>query len=140
MCYCQLFECICLLTGGWDMCGGNVGLGGLGAVGTGAEAGTGGGIGAGASVAGFEICPPVSGGDPPAPFAGGNTCGEEDGNSSAKYDESRYILAFNNLEKGIIIGNLNCRMEYFTTRVFLLRSLIILRNKLFSAKRRFSRV
>lgn len=64
------------------MCGGNVGLGGLGAVGTGADAGTGGGIGAGASVAGFEICPPVSGGDPPAPFAGGKTCGEEDGNSS----------------------------------------------------------
>lgn len=66
------------------MCGGSVGLGGLGAVGTGAEAGTGGGIGAGASVAGLEICPPVSGGDPPAPFAGGKTCGEEDGNSSAK--------------------------------------------------------
>lgn len=65
------------------MCGGNVGLGGLGAVGTGAVAGTGGGIGAGASVAGFEIWPPVSGGDPPAPFAGGSTCGEEDGNSSA---------------------------------------------------------
>lgn len=55
------------------MCGGNVGLGGLGAVGTGADAGTGGGIGAGASVAGLEICPPVSGGDPPAPFAGGKT-------------------------------------------------------------------
>lgn len=65
------------------MCGGSVGLGGLGAVGTGAVAGTGGGIGAGASVAGFEIWPPVSGGDPPAPFAGGSTCGEEDGNSSA---------------------------------------------------------
>lgn len=65
------------------MCGGNVGLGGLGAVGTGAVAGTGGGIGAGASVAGLEIWPPVSGGDPPAPFAGGSTCGEEDGNSSA---------------------------------------------------------
>lgn len=64
------------------MCGGNVGLGGLGAVGTGADAGTGGGIGAGASVAGLEICPPVSGGDPPAPFVGGNICGEEDGNSS----------------------------------------------------------
>lgn len=64
------------------MCGGNVGLGGLGAVG--ADADTGGGIGAGASVAGFEICPPVSGGDPPAPFAGGKTCGEEDGNSSGK--------------------------------------------------------
>lgn len=64
------------------MCGGNVGLGGLGAVG--ADADTGGGIGAGASVAGFEICPPVSGGDPPAPFAGGKTCGEEDGNSSEK--------------------------------------------------------
>lgn len=64
------------------MWGGNVGLGGLGAVGTGAEAGTGGGIGAGASVAGLEICPPVSGGDPPAPLAGGSTCGEEDGNSS----------------------------------------------------------
>jgi hypothetical protein len=64
------------------MCGGNVGLGGLGAVGTGAVAGTGGGIGAGASVAGFEIWPPVSGGDPPAPFAGGSTCGEEDGSSS----------------------------------------------------------
>lgn len=73
-----------LLTGGWDMCGGNVGLGGLGAVGTGADAGTGGGIGAGASVAGLEICPPVSGGDPPAPFAGGKTCGEEEGNSSRK--------------------------------------------------------
>lgn len=66
------------------MCGGSVGLGGLGAVGTGAEAGTEGGIGAGASVAGLEICPPVSGGDPPAPFAGGKTCGEEDGNSSKK--------------------------------------------------------
>lgn len=66
------------------MCGGNVGLGGLGAVGTGADAGTGGGIGAGASVAGLEICPPVSGGDPPAPFAGGKTCGEEEGNSSRK--------------------------------------------------------
>lgn len=65
------------------MCGGSVGLGGLGAVGTGAVAGIGGGIGAGASVAGFEIWPPVSGGDPPAPFAGGSTCGEEDGNSSA---------------------------------------------------------
>lgn len=70
------------------MCGGNVGLGGLGAVGTGADAGTGGGIGAGASVAGLEICPPVSGGDPPAPFAGGKTCGEEEGNSSRKI---RYI-------------------------------------------------
>lgn len=58
-----------------------MGLGGLGAVGTGADADTGGGIGAGASVAGLEICPPVSGGDPPAPF-GGKTCGEEDGNSS----------------------------------------------------------
>lgn len=64
------------------MCGGNVGLGGLGAVGTGADAGTGGGIGAGAFVAGLEIWPPVSGGDPPAPFVGGKTCGEEDGNSS----------------------------------------------------------
>lgn len=71
------------------MCGGNVGLGGLGAVGTGADAGTGGGIGAGASVAGLEICPPVSGGDPPAPFAGGKICGEEDGNSSKK--EKRYL-------------------------------------------------
>lgn len=71
-----------LLTGGWDMCGGNVGLGGLGAVGTGADAGTGGGIGAGAFVAGIEVWPPVSGGDPPAPFVGGKTCGEEDGNSS----------------------------------------------------------
>lgn len=65
------------------MWGGSVGLGGLGAVGTGAETETGGGMGAGASVAGFEICPPVSGGDPPAPFAGGSTCGEGDGNSSA---------------------------------------------------------
>lgn len=44
-----------ILTGGWDMCGGNVGLGGLGAVGTGADAGTGGGIGAGAFVAGLEV-------------------------------------------------------------------------------------
>lgn len=44
-----------LLTGGWDMCGGNVGLGGLGAVGTGADAGTRGGIGAGAFVAGIEV-------------------------------------------------------------------------------------
>lgn len=58
-----------------------MGLGGLGAVGTGADAGTGAGIGAGASVAGLDICPPVSGGEPPAPFAGGNTCGEDDGNS-----------------------------------------------------------
>ena len=66
------------------MCGGKVGLGGLGAVGTGALAGTGGGIGAGASVAGFDICPPVSGGEPPAPFAGGTMCGEEDGSSSGK--------------------------------------------------------
>lgn len=66
------------------MWGGNVGLGGLGAVGTVADAETGGGMGAGASVAGFEMFPPVSGGDPPAPFAGGSTCGEEDGNSSAK--------------------------------------------------------
>lgn len=78
------------------MCGGNVGLGGLGAVGTGAEAGTGGGIGAGASVAGLEICPPVSGGDPPAPFAGGKTCGEEEGNSSRKKKNKikkvRYML------------------------------------------------
>lgn len=73
------------------MCGGNVGLGGLGAVGTGAVAGTGGGIGAGASVAGFEIWPPVSGGDPPAPFAGGSTCGEEDGNSSAT-NTTGYLL------------------------------------------------
>lgn len=74
------------------MCGGNVGLGGLGAVGTGADAGTGGGIGAGASVAGLEICPPVSGGDPPAPFAGGKTCGEEDGNSSAmKKKNASYV-------------------------------------------------
>lgn len=72
------------------MCGGNVGLGGLGAVGTGADAGTGGGIGAGASVAGLEICPPVSGGDPPAPFAGGKTCGEDNGNSSAKGRFSHY--------------------------------------------------
>lgn len=71
------------------MCGGNVGLGGLGAVGTGADAGTGGGIGAGASVAGLEICPPVSGGDPPAPFAGGKTCGEEDGNSSKREKNER---------------------------------------------------
>jgi hypothetical protein len=44
-----------LVIGGWDMCGGNVGLGGLGAVGTGADAGTGGGIGAGAFVAGLEV-------------------------------------------------------------------------------------
>lgn len=76
------------------MWGGKVGLGGLGAVGTGALAGTGGGIGAGASVAGLEICPPVSGGEPPAPFAGGSTCGEEDGNSSAnktKSKKSRYV-------------------------------------------------
>lgn len=76
------------------MCGGNVGLGGLGAVGTGAVAGTGGGIGAGASVAGFEIWPPVSGGEPPAPFAGGSTCGELDGNSSKqnKHDFSYFSL------------------------------------------------
>jgi hypothetical protein len=77
------------------MCGGNVGLGGLGAVG--ADADTGGGIGAGASVAGLEICPPVSGGDPPAPFAGGKMCGEEDGNSSRKRNQvykSNYLLYY----------------------------------------------
>lgn len=73
------------------MCGGNVGLGGLGAVGTGADAGTGGGIGAGAFVAGLEIWPPVSGGDPPAPFVGGKTCGEEDGNSSKNKKEKSQI-------------------------------------------------
>lgn len=78
-----------VLTGGWDMWGGNVGLGGLGTVGTGAAAGTGGGIGAGASVAGFDICPPVSGGVPPAPFAGGSTWGEEDGNSTVRW---KYFL------------------------------------------------
>ena len=61
-----------------------MGLGGLGAVGTGAVAGTGGGIGAGASVAGLEIWPPVSGGEPPAPFDGGRTCGEEDGGNSSE--------------------------------------------------------
>lgn len=65
-----------------------MGLGGLGTVGTGADADTGGGIGAGASVAGLEICPPVSGGDPPAPF-GGKTCGEEDGNSSNRRHEKK---------------------------------------------------
>ena len=76
------------------MCGGNVGLGGLGAVGTGAVAGTGGGIGAGASVAGFDICPPVSGGDPPGPLAGGNKCGEEDGNSSELITNINDIILF----------------------------------------------
>lgn len=76
------------------MCGGNVGLGGLGAVGTGTLAGTGGGIGAGASVAGFEICPPVSGGEPPAPFAGGSTCGEEDGNSSVQKSQPIHYYDF----------------------------------------------
>lgn len=79
------------------MCGGNVGLGGLGAVGTGAVAGTGGGIGAGASVAGFEIWPPVSGGDPPAPFAGGSTCGEVDGNSSKNMDLKNHFSLHHNL-------------------------------------------
>lgn len=80
------------------MWGGRVGLGGLGAVGTGADAGTGGGIGAGASVAGLEICPPVSGGEPPAPFAGGKTCGEDDGNSSTIYDfKNEYLINKKNI-------------------------------------------
>lgn len=75
-----------------------MGLGGLGAVGTGADAGTGGGIGAGASVAGLEICPPVSGGEPPAPFAGGKTCGEDDGNSSTIYDfKNEYLINKKNI-------------------------------------------
>ena len=70
-----------------------MGLGGLGAVGTGALAGTAGGIGAGASVAGLEIWPPVSGGEPPAPFAGGcSTCGEDDGNSSATAKKIKVIV------------------------------------------------
>lgn len=51
-------------------------------------------MGAGASVAGFEMFPPVSGGDPPAPFAGGSTCGEEDGNSSAKKHENIMLRSF----------------------------------------------
>lgn len=33
----------------------------------------------------------MSGGDPPAPFVGGKTCGEEDGNSSKNKKEKSQI-------------------------------------------------